>query len=79
MKAIAELENFDRGYYAGNIGYIDADGDMDFNVIIRTIIYNEKNKNSKLNVGGAITLLSEADKEYEECLLKAEGILKNFK
>lgn len=79
MKAIAELENFDRGYYAGNIGYIDADGDMDFNVIIRTIIYNEKNKNSKLNVGGAITLLSDADKEFEECLLKAEGILKNFK
>lgn len=79
MKAISEVENFDRGIYAGNIGYVDVDGDFDFNVVIRTLIYDEQKQNLKLNVGGAITLLSESEKEYQECLLKAEGILKFFR
>lgn len=79
MKAIAEIENFERGFYAGNIGYIDSEGDFDFNVVIRTLIYNAENKIVKLNVGSAITILSEVDLEYKECLLKAEGILKFFR
>jgi anthranilate/para-aminobenzoate synthase component I len=37
-----------------------------------------KNKKISLAVGGAITLLSDAEREYNECLLKAEGILKFF-
>ena len=78
MKAIAEMENFHRGMYAGNIGYVDMDGDFDFNVVIRTLFYDDKSKKIGLNVGGAITLLSDSEKEYHECLLKAEGILKFF-
>jgi len=75
---IHSLENFRRGIYSGNIGYIDSEGDFDFNVVIRTLQYDEKNHKICLNVGGAITLLSDAETEYKECLLKAEGILNFF-
>jgi para-aminobenzoate synthetase component 1 len=76
---IDEIENFSRGLYAGNIGYFAPDGDFDFNVVIRTLYFDEKSNRISVAVGGAITLLSDAEKEYHECLLKAEGILKFFK
>lgn len=77
MKYIEEIENFKRGLYAGNIGYFSPSGDFDFNVVIRTLFYNQKNKIASIKVGGAITLLSNPEKEYEECLLKAQGIIEN--
>jgi para-aminobenzoate synthetase component 1 len=76
---IQEIENFSRGLYAGNIGYFAPNGDFDFNVVIRTLYFDAKSKRISLAVGGAITLLSDAEKEYNECLLKAEGILKFFR
>ena len=76
---IENIENFGRGLYAGNIGYFSPDGNFDFNVVIRSLYYDEKAEKISLAVGGAITLLSDPEKEYQECLIKAEGILKFFK
>ena len=78
MRFIEEIENFSRGLYAGNIGYFAPNGDFDFNVVIRTLYFDHNTKRISLAVGGAITLLSDAEKEYNECLLKAEGILRFF-
>jgi para-aminobenzoate synthetase component 1 len=78
MHFIHNNENFSRGLYAGNIGYFAPNGDFDFNVVIRTLYYDENTKKISLAVGGAITLLSDAEREYNECLLKAEGILRFF-
>ena len=50
-------------------------GDFDFNVVIRSITYNAKNNYLSFMVGGAITALSDPEKEYEECLLKAKAML----
>lgn len=74
MQLIEELEDFKRGLYSGTVGYITPEGDFDFNVIIRSILYNKKLKYVSAPVGGAITILSEAEQEYEECLLKAEAM-----
>ena len=76
MELIEEVENTKRGLYSGSIGYIDAIGDFDFNVIIRSIFYDKNAKNLSFQVGSAITLDADPEKEYEECLLKAESILK---
>jgi para-aminobenzoate synthetase component 1 len=79
IQFIEKIENFGRGLYAGNIGYFAPDGNFDFNVVIRSLYYDEKAEKISLAVGGAITLLSDPEKEYQECLIKAEGILKFFK
>jgi para-aminobenzoate synthetase component I len=72
---IAEsLESFRRGWYSGSIGFVDPNGDFDFNVIIRSVIYNSKNHTLTCGVGGAITVASMAEAEYEESLLKANAI-----
>ncbi len=75
MQLIEKHEAFKRGIYSGSIGYIDPSGDFDFNVIIRTLIYNKKKKYLSCPVGGAITINSDPEKEYEECLIKVKGIL----
>lgn len=75
MKNIDALESTLRGLYAGNIGYVDRDGDFDFSVVIRTLMYDDKAKKANIHTGGAITLLSEAEKEYQECEVKVKGIL----
>ena len=74
MKLIEQYESSKRGLYSGAVGYINPDKDFDFNVVIRSILYNEKLKYLSYMVGGAITSLSDEEKEYEECLLKAEAI-----
>jgi para-aminobenzoate synthetase component 1 len=74
MELIEEYESSKRGIYSGAIGYITPEEDFDFNVIIRTLIYNKKTKYLSFIAGGAITFQSEAEKEYEESLLKAEAI-----
>jgi para-aminobenzoate synthetase component 1 len=76
MELIEEVENTKRGLYSGSIGYIDPIGDFDFNVIIRSIFYDKNTKSLSFQVGSAITLDADPEKEYEECLLKAESILK---
>ncbi len=74
MKIIEEQEDAKRGLYSGAIGYFTPEGDFDFNVIIRSILYNAVNKYVSYSVGGAITAKSIPENEYEECLLKAKAM-----
>ncbi|GAA4769968.1 MULTISPECIES: anthranilate synthase component I family protein [Flavobacterium] len=74
MQIIEELEETKRGLYSGAIGYFTPIGDFDFNVVIRSILYNAQEKYISFSVGSAITALSEPEKEYEECLLKARAM-----
>ncbi len=76
MQLAEQFEAMKRGLYSGAIGYIDPEGDFDFNVIIRSLLYNATNKYLSFCVGSAITIKANAEKEYEECLLKAEAIIK---
>jgi para-aminobenzoate synthetase component 1 len=82
MKIIENLEETKRGLYSGTIGYFTPENDFDFNVVIRSILYNEEKKYISYSVGGAITVKSDVEKEYEECLLKAKAmkyVLQNSK
>ncbi|MCH3881752.1 MULTISPECIES: anthranilate synthase component I family protein [Tenacibaculum] len=74
MKIIENLEETKRGLYSGTVGYFTPAGDFDFNVVIRSILYNEEKKYVSYSVGGAITAKSTPEKEYEECLLKAKAM-----
>ncbi|TDX11293.1 anthranilate synthase component I family protein [Flavobacterium sp. S87F.05.LMB.W.Kidney.N] len=74
MEIIENLEETKRGLYSGAIGYFTPEGDFDFNVVIRSILYNQENKYISFSVGSAITSLSDPEKEYEECLLKAKAM-----
>ena len=75
MQLMEQYERTKRGVYSGAIGYFAPDGDFDFNVVIRTLLYNQTEKYLSFQVGSAITFHAEPEKEYEECLLKAEAIL----
>jgi len=74
MKIIEHLEETKRGVYSGAIGYFSPNGDFDFNVVIRSILYNATKKYVSYSVGGAITAKSIPLKEYEECLVKAKAM-----
>lgn len=74
MNIIEKLEETKRGLYSGAVGYFTPSGDFDFNVIIRSILYNEENNYVSYSVGSAITAKSTPEKEYEECLLKAKAM-----
>ncbi|MFV8347935.1 anthranilate synthase component I family protein [Flavobacterium sp. ZB4P13] len=74
MKIIEELEETKRGLYSGAVGYFAPNGDFDFNVVIRSILYNQEKKYVSFSVGSAITSQSIPEKEYEECLLKAKAM-----
>ncbi|MGE0562208.1 MAG: aminodeoxychorismate synthase component I [Flavobacteriales bacterium] len=74
MELIEQYESSKRGLYSGTVGYIKPNGDFDFNVVIRSILYNSSTKKMSYFVGSAITHLSDPEKEYEECLLKAKAI-----
>jgi para-aminobenzoate synthetase component 1 len=74
MKIIEELEETKRGLYSGAVGYFTPTHDFDFNVVIRSILYNAQNKYLSFSVGSAITAQSIAEQEYEECLLKAKAM-----
>lgn len=75
MEIIENLEVTKRGLYSGAMGYFTPTGDFDFNVVIRSILYNEKEKYVSFSVGSAITAASIPENEYEECLLKANAML----
>jgi para-aminobenzoate synthetase component 1 len=76
MNYISEFESFERKYYSGAMGIIEASGDFDLAVNIRSIFYNRRTRRLSIAVGSAITYLSDPEREYEECLLKANAILK---
>ena len=74
MELINQYEVQQRGLYSGAVGYITPNKDFDFNVVIRSILYNSTNKYLSYQVGSGITHYSDADAEYEECLLKAKSM-----
>lgn len=75
MKIIERYEQQQRGLYSGAVGYFSPEGNSDFNVIIRSLIYQQEKEYLSFQVGGAIVYDSIAKAEYEECLLKAKGLL----
>lgn len=76
MELIEEFEDFSRGLYSGAVGYFTPELDFDFNVVIRSILYNEEKKVVTFPTGSAITINSDPEKEYDECMLKAEAMRK---
>lgn len=74
MQIIEKLEETKRGLYSGAVGYFTPEGDFDFNVVIRSILYNAENKYVSFSVGSAITSKAIPEMEYEECLLKAKAM-----
>ena len=79
IRSMELIENFEstlRGAYSGSIGYISPEKEFDFNVIIRSLFYNQQSKYLSCMVGGAITLDSDPESEYQECLIKAKSIFK---
>ncbi|MDT8413316.1 MAG: aminodeoxychorismate synthase component I [Vicingaceae bacterium] len=79
MQLIEKHEATKRGIYSGTVGYITPEKNVDFNVVIRSITYNNNRKYLSFMVGGAITALSIPEKEYEECLLKAKAMIEVLK
>ena len=76
MELIERYERTRRGLYSGAVGYIDPEGNFDFAVVIRSILYNRARRYLSFSVGSAITSASDPVLEYEECLLKAGAIKK---
>ncbi|TGD59464.1 anthranilate synthase component I family protein [Flavobacterium humi] len=74
LKIIEALEETKRGLYSGAVGYFTPEGDFDFNVVIRSILYNAQAKYLSFSVGSAITAAAIPENEYEECLLKAKAM-----
>ncbi len=76
MELIDKYERTRRGLFSGALGYIQPNGDFDFNVVIRSIQYNSTNKYLSFQAGSAITFYSDPVLEYEESLWKAEAMIK---
>ena len=74
MELIEQYESTKRGLYSGSVGFFTPQGDFDFNVVIRSIMYNAKNKYASFMVGGASTAKAIPEQEYNECLLKAKAM-----
>ena len=79
MQIIEALEETKRGLYSGAVGYVTPTGDFDFNVVIRSILYNSENQYLSFSVGSAITSKAIPEMEYEECLLKAKAMFEVLK
>lgn len=75
MELIEAFEKTKRGVYSGAMGILEFNGDFDLSVVIRTILYNSKNRYLSFMAGSAITASSDPEKEYAECLLKARAMI----
>jgi para-aminobenzoate synthetase component 1 len=67
-----------REWYSGSVGVVYPSGDFDFNVVIRSLIFDRLNQSVSVGVGGAITIHSDPYAEYEECKVKVGKILSLF-
>jgi len=76
MELIDQYETSTRGIFSGAVGYISPNGDFDFNVVIRSILYNAGSASVSVLAGSAITFYCDAATEYEECLLKIAAMRK---
>jgi para-aminobenzoate synthetase component 1 len=74
MNIIENLEETKRGLYSGAVGYFSPENDFDFNVVIRSILYNAENEYLSFSVGSAVTSKAIPEQEYDECLLKAKAM-----
>ncbi|WP_379138094.1 aminodeoxychorismate synthase component I [Paenibacillus sp. sgz500958] len=74
MKYIDEIESTARGIYSGAIGFLGLNGSTDLNIVIRTLVLTPEE--ATLGVGGAVIILSDPEKEYEEILLKSKALIK---
>ncbi|HMU08848.1 MAG TPA: anthranilate synthase component I family protein [Ferruginibacter sp.] len=79
MELIEQYEQSRRGLFSGAIGYINPAGDFDFNVVIRSMFYNETEKYLSFQTGGGVTYYSNPVNEYAESLLKAEAMMNVLK
>ena len=75
MELIAATEDRPRGLYSGTLGYFTPEGDVDLNVVIRTILFDERTGQASLTTGSAVTAACDPEKEWEECELKARSVL----
>jgi para-aminobenzoate synthetase component 1 len=78
MQLIEEYERSRRGLYSGAVGYVTPQGDFDFNVVIRSLLYNAQTKYLSYQTGGAITYDSDPQLEWEEVRLKARAMEQVF-
>jgi para-aminobenzoate synthetase component 1 len=76
LELIEKYERTKRGIFSGALGYISPEGNFDLNVVIRSIMYNASSASLSFQAGSGITFYSDPEKEWEECLLKAEAIKK---
>lgn len=76
MELIERYERSRRGLYSGAVGYFDPNGDFDFNVVIRSILYNASTGYVSTQVGGAIVYDSIPEQEYEECMVKVDAMMR---
>ncbi len=79
MELIEQYEHTKRGLFSGTVGYVTPDGDFDFNVIIRSLFYNEDLGYLNYQTGGAITYDSDPLSEWNEMRLKAWALERIFK
>ena len=76
MEIMDQYEPSRRGIYSGTIGVIQPNGDFDLNVVIRTLVYYKLKQLLSFHVGGAITMKSSPEDEYQETLVKAASLFK---
>ena len=74
MELIDQYEPVRRGLFSGSVGYISPDGNFDFNVVIRSLLYNADTKQLQYFAGSAITFYSRPEQEYEEVMLKTKAV-----
>ena len=79
MEIAEQFEDQARGIYSGSIGYIEPNGDFEFNVVIRSIMWNAENNVASIKAGSALTAKCDPEREFEECLLKAEAMISAVK
>ena len=80
LELIEQYEKTKRGLFSGALGYVKPNLDFDFNVVIRSLLYNSQNRYLAYFAGSGITINSDPESEYEECLIKVaafERIIKN--
>lgn len=78
MQLTEQYERSRRGLYSGTVGYVTPEGDFDFNVVIRSLLYNASDHYLSYQTGGAITYDSNARAEWEEMRLKARAMEQIF-
>jgi para-aminobenzoate synthetase component 1 len=74
LELTEQYEKTKRGLFSGALGYVRPDLDFDFNVVIRSLLYNQADHYLSWFAGSGITFNSDPEKEYEECLMKVAAI-----